>query len=215
MKHKLDNKLIKQIAIVIIVSLVLIGADLLVSRQSGGVTIVQDESGLYFLQPDEEDGSGHISLRARVDTENGSYEKKYNVVLHPKVSSASDTGDENVSSEDLIAYEMRGIVSGLNDDSSAGKVLLPSKLSSGETIEWSVERSTHTVLILFTAGMICLLLYRSRYAPIRKQREASVFDNEAASRIRQSACPAAQCGTRSEYGIRKNHRRESEVRQCR
>ncbi len=164
MKHKLDNKLIKQIAIVIIVSLVLIGADLLVSRQSGGVTIVQDESGLYFLQPDEEDGSGHISLRARVDTENGSYEKKYNVVLHPKVSSASDTGDENVSSEDLIAYEMRGIVSGLNDDSSAGKVLLPSKLSSGETIEWSVERSTHTVLILFTAGMICLLLYRSRYA---------------------------------------------------
>ncbi len=185
MKHKPDNKLIKQITIVIIVSLVLIGADLLASRQNGGVTIVQDGNGLYFLRPDEDDGSGHISLRARVDTENGSYEKKYNVILHPHASGDPDTGDENVSgvddgdssmsAEELITYEMRGIVSGLNDDSSARKVLLPSKLSSGETIEWSVERSTHTVLILFTAGMLCLLLYRRSYTPLRRQREAELY----------------------------------------
>lgn len=179
MKSKLDNKFIKKLAVVVIAGLILLCADLLVSRQNSGITIVQDEKGIYFLRPDEDDGSGHISLRARVNTENGSYDKRYDVVLDPHMATDYDAGSgdkgSSMSAEELIAYEMRGIISGLNDDSTIRKVMLPEKLSNGDTITWSVERSSHTALILFTTGMICLLLFHGRNAPLRRKREAELY----------------------------------------
>ncbi len=186
MKH---SAIVKQFAIVIIAGLILIGADLIVSWHNGGMKIVQDERGMCYLYSDKDEGSGQVSLRAQVDTDSGVFEKRYDVVLRPdepedsqssgdsrsRGSHSREGGGSSMSDGELIAYEMRGIISGLSYDSGKGKVPLPSELSGGQSIEWSVEKNTHTMLIAFTAIMVCLLLYNRKRIPLRRQREAELY----------------------------------------
>lgn len=177
--RNMNDELKKKILIIILIGALILTLDMFLGFRNGGLLISQSKDGLYITRPGETEQPKSITLRAKVISSDGSsYEKSFQVSVDPYEgddgrSEENTDADEisYMSSQELRAYEVRGMIRGINDDASLKKVTLPSRLSSGERVQWSVERNTHTALIAFMTAVACLFIYRNAYAPLRKERE--------------------------------------------
>lgn len=175
-EEKLNHKARKRIAVIAAAGILLIIADWIFAAQSNTLALYDGNRGRYMLRPDEGSSSGKISLRAQVSDKN--YSKCFDITLDSIGSKKEKAGNDEGSSaeesgdDELVAYEVRSTVLSLNDDPSARKVYLPERLNSGEKIRWSVERKSNTTAIVLTSMILIVLVYRERYAPLKKQMQA-------------------------------------------
>jgi len=175
------NTVAKRLIIVLAAGILLIAIDF-ASASAGNNLLFRDKNGnVLIVRPDEGQPAGHLYLKADVKDSNKNYEKKYDVSIDAYSQSGSkpekDDDNSSVPTEDLTSYELRSIVSDINNDISARKVILPSRLSTGEEIYWSNEKKTNTIPILILIMLSCLLIFRLSITPLRKiqkAREASI-----------------------------------------
>ena len=180
-----DSVLVKRILLILIAGLILIICDYVAGTDNNDIVYRDREGNILLVRPDEGKSAGHVYLKADVNDGKTKYEKNYEITVDPySEETAEPSGEkddenreEDLSSEEVIAYELRSAVSGVNDDISARKVLLPSSLSSGEKIYWSTETKTNTIPILFITITACILIYRNSQTlnkKIQKTRADSI-----------------------------------------
>ena len=175
---ELDRMALRRIAIMLVVGLLLIVADLISSWSTGNIEIVRDEvkDQTYLIRPGSGEAPGHLSLKARVRSKYGVYEKDLDLTLSPYREGSEEKEekvlpDEASTEEERIMYELRSIASDVDSDRSMKKVLLPSSLPGGEKIQWSHRRQSHTLFLLSIMVISAVSLYRKRLSPIEKRRK--------------------------------------------
>lgn len=176
--------MIKKLIILTLLGLLAIGFDFAMATITIPTELFKDSSGIYMLRPEEGSASRQINLSAVIEAGESDISKSYTVSLDPRTvenklvdgAAEDDNSLGEMSREELIAYEMRGIISSLNDNTSFRKVKLPDRLSSGEKIEWSIRRNTNTAAIAFATVTIGLLLYFTRNQKDKKRLEAEQDD---------------------------------------
>ena len=182
----LNHKAVQRILIVITAGVLLLLFDLFVGFDFSTLQVVRSGNGLSLVRPDEGSGAGHIRLTADIETDSGVVTKNYELSLYPYAEESSKVGAEGsgqagstspaatMSEEELLAYEMRSIISSLNDDQSLRRVALPDRLRTGEKVTWKPERKTNTVVIAFGMILLTVLLYIRRLDPLEKLRRAQM-----------------------------------------
>ena len=177
------NELVKKLILVLCVGILLIAVDCIVSSAGTNLLFKEKSGDVVILRPNEGMPAGHIYLKAHVKNGKEEYEKKYDISVDAYSASGSDSDrrkEQNKTAEpaeELAAYELRSAVSGINDDISVRKVILPSSLSTGEEIKWSTEKKTNTIPLLILVMLACLLVYKRSTNPIKqllKARNASI-----------------------------------------
>ena len=183
-EETLNAKAKKQIKLLLLCGAVLLLADYGLALFANTVPFYSSGSSIYMTRPASDSASGHIKLRADVESEDSDYSKSFDVTVKPYEASASqsisgsgddaaaENAEDSMSREELVAFEVREIINSLNDDTSKKKVSLPSKLDTGESISWRVEKKTNTVLIAFLMMLLTVLIYKNRLAPLKKRQQA-------------------------------------------
>lgn len=166
----------KQIAVLILVGFVLIIIDLIAATLNGGIHFTSKDGNLYMRRPAAGSSTESGEVKATVTTENGEIVKKYTLRLEPQDSQKSDgdlseEAEQELSPEDAALMELSNMVSSLNDDVSGKYVALPSHLSSGENINWSVENSRNTPIIFLGMILMLFLLIKNRFSPLQKLKK--------------------------------------------
>ena len=165
-----------KIRFILIGGAVLLVMDLLLWGGGGTIPVVQKDGRIWLTRPGADEPAGYLSLKARVQGKEGIVEKDLDLRLSPwrdkeDPGQAEALPEGSVSEEDRILTELRGIVSDLDQDRSARRVLLPRVTPGGESIRWSTNRSSHALPILTLTGLSVLLVYRHRQLPMKKLRE--------------------------------------------
>ena len=189
----LNRKAVKRIMAVITAGVLLLLFDLLVGFDFSTLRLMNSGSSMYLVRPVEGSSAGHISLKADIETENGTVTKDYELSLYPYASekssraggtpgSGGSSGGNggagasgiagSMSEEELLAYEMRSVINSLNDDQSAKRVTLPDRLKTGEKITWTAAKRTNTAAIAFAMIVLAVFIYRNRFEPLEKMRRA-------------------------------------------
>ncbi len=194
----LNRKAVKRIMAVITAGVLLLLFDLLVGFDFSTLRLMNSGSSMYLVRPVEGSSAGHISLKADIETENGTVTKDYELSLYPYASEkssraggtpggGSSSGGNggagggragasgiagSMSEEELLAYEMRSVINSLNDDQSAKRVTLPDRLKTGEKITWTAAKRTNTAAIAFAMIVLAVFIYRNRFEPLEKMRRA-------------------------------------------
>ena len=203
-RAELQLRAVRSIRLIAVLGLLLIFADLLLSLTGQDVQILRENGSYYLLRPSAGESSGHVSLRASVKTEEDVVTRSFDVRLDPQQDSDGDgasDGAGNGSSdgasdgapsrkahaEEMISSELRSATAGFNDDLSLRKVPLPSAVSTGEPIRWSIKKSSHVLLLALMTAILSVVVYRGRFQPLRKmelrrqrsvQKQLPVFVNE-------------------------------------
>ena len=186
----LTKKAVKRMLIVLTAGVLLLLFDFFVGFDFSTLRLMSGGSGPYLIRPDEGSSSGHITLQADIETDSGTVTKEYDLSLYPyareaghTVSGSASSGTETssgsvgagaMSEDELLAYEMRGVISSLNDDQSARRVALPDHLKTGETITWTARRRNNTVAIAFAMIVLTVFIYKKRLDPLDKLRRAQM-----------------------------------------
>ncbi len=170
----LEKKARKKIIVTAIIGLILMLADMAISSANNGIELLHTEKGIYMLRPDEGDATGYGSFRVTINGDQDAFEKKISVALDPygKKTEETEEADKEISQEERIAQELRSVVSEFNEDSSQKKILLPTKLESGESLSWEQQSSRNTVPIMAACLLVMAILYKSRFHVLDKKREA-------------------------------------------
>ena len=180
----LNRRAIKRIFIVVTAGTLLLLFDLLVGFDFASLQLMGSGGSLYLVRPDEGSSAGHINLKADIETDTGTVSKSYELSLYPYEKMSGRSGDTQgsgqatgsadslgaMSKEELLAYEMRSLISSLNDNQSVRRVSLPDHLRTGEQITWSVQRRTNTVVIAFAVILLTVFIYIRRLDPLEKLR---------------------------------------------
>ena len=187
----LNRLAVKRIMIVITAGILLLLFDFFIGFDFASLSLLQGDNGVYLVRPGEGRSAGHISLKADIETDDGTVTKKYDVSLYPYArQGGSASGSSNglfgsgdngrndgssdgagaMSEDELLAYEMRSVIGSLNDDQSARRVSLPNHLRTGERITWTSERKTNTAVIAFGMMLLAVLIYVRRLDPLEKIR---------------------------------------------
>ena len=214
-RAELQLRAVRSIRLIAVLGLLLIFADLLLSLTGQDIQILRENGSYYLLRPSAGESSGHVSLRASVKTEEDVVTRSFDVRLDPQQDSngdgASDAAGNGSSdgasdgagragdgasdgapsrkahAEELISSELRSAAAGFNDDLSSRKVPLPSAVSTGEPIRWSIKKSSHVLLLALMTVMLSAVVYRGRFQPLRKmelrrqrsvRKQLPVFVNE-------------------------------------
>ena len=187
----LNRLAVKRIMIVITAGILLLLFDFFIGFDFASLSLLQGDNGVYLVRPGEGRSTGHISLKADIETDDGTVTKKYDVSLYPYArQGGSASGNSNglfgsgdsgrndgssdgagaMSEDELLAYEMRSVIGSLNDDQSARRVSLPNHLRTGERITWTSERKANTAVIAFGMMLLAVLIYVRRLDPLEKIR---------------------------------------------
>jgi len=193
----LNRKAVKRIMAVITAGVLLLLFDLLVGFDFSTLRLMNSGSNMYLVRPAEGSSAGHISLKADIETENGTVTKDYELSLYPYARENSSRGGGtpgggtsdgsgasggasgsgasgiagSMSEEELLAYEMRSVINSMNDDQSAMRVTLPDRLRTGERITWTAAKRTNTAAIAFAMIVLAVFIYRNRFEPLEKMRK--------------------------------------------
>lgn len=177
----------RQIAAVVIVGAFVLISDIISGASGGNITVIKSDGHMYMLRPDKNGETGYLYLNAEVETENGSVNKNINVKLDPYEEKTNGNEKQNeevlkseVSEDERIGYELRNIASSFNNDVSIKRIELPSSLDTGEKVTWEIDEQSNAMLIIVSVMMLSVVIYRNRYAPLKKQRknqEESVIRN--------------------------------------
>lgn len=182
-ENELNRKAVKRILIVLISGTIFLLLDISSGFGINPVYTSPDGNIVYMVRPDENKASNDVRISAEIKTSEKTFRRDYDVVISPYSSDANNAEDKasdqnkrrnsgEASSEELFTYEIKRVINNLNDDTSQRFVALPSKLSSGEKIHWTVKRKTHASLIIFMTMMFMILIYKSRMKPLKKLHEA-------------------------------------------
>ena len=122
----LNRKAVKRIMAVITAGVLLLLFDLLVGFDFSTLKLMNSGGSMYLVRPVEGSSAGHISLKADIETENGTVTKDYELSLYPYArenssragSGSSGSGGKagasgiagSMSEEELLAYEMRSVI---------------------------------------------------------------------------------------------------------
>ncbi len=179
-REELRDKARKKIIAVAIVGAVLITTDVAMSGGSDGIRLVSSGGQIYMIRPSEKEGSAHMQMKARVESEKGTIEKNISISLSPYDSSGGDKEkkEEVLSKEEEIEYELRNIGKDFNRNTDERKVLLPTELDTGEKITWERKKSSNTVPVLCLVLLAMAVIYKDRFKEIEKERrrnQASVI----------------------------------------
>ena len=181
----LTHRAVKRIFIVITAGILLLLFDLFVGFDAASLQLMGSGGDRYLIRPGEGSSAGSIQLRADIETESGTVSKSYDLSLYPyertggRAADGTGTGGSDgpagaMSEEELLAYEMRSLISSLNDDQSIQRVNLPDHLRTGEQITWSAQRQTNTVVIAIGMIFLTVLIYMRRLDPLEKLRRAQM-----------------------------------------
>ena len=176
-EETLKLKARKKIIVLLIAGIAMLIFDYMYAEHSNSITLLNDNQGLYMIRPNEGESSGHILLNAEVEGTSDTYSKNFEVTIDPyaagseeNINSEDPAGkddSEEMSREELTAYEVRSIVNNLNDDTKNRKILLPGRLSNGDTITWKTESKSNTAVIAFAVLAIAVFIYRNRLGPLK------------------------------------------------
>lgn len=177
MKTKRIKNTKKKITFVLVAGFLLMAADLAMSS-GHEIKVEGADEQLYLIRPEAGEKSGYLSLQAEIMGEEGVYKKNIDVMVEPYEAEKTDEEDEaseetsmTMTEEERLDYSLRSIVDTINSDSSVKKIGLPASLDTGEEIKWKVvkEHRTNTLPIALMMVIISVLLYRERFASIRKK----------------------------------------------
>lgn len=179
-REELRDKARKRIIAVAIIGAVLITADAAMSDSSDGIRIVRSGGQMYMIRPSEKEGSAHMQMKARVESEKKIIEKNVSISLSPYNSSGGNNEEKEkvLSKEEEIEYELRNIGNDFNRNKGERKVLLPAKLDTGEKITWERKESSNTVPVLCLVLLSMAVIYKDRFKEIEKEKrknQASVI----------------------------------------
>lgn len=181
----LNRRAVRRIFLVLTAGLLLLLFDFFVGFDTASLQLSGSGGKLYLVRPDEGSSAGHINLKADIETDKGTVTKTYELSLDPVAEtgaagagsdgssrSGGDAAAGVMSQDELLAYEMRSLISSLNDDRSMRRVSLPDHLRTGEKITWTAQRRTNTVVIAFGIILLTVFIYLRRLDPLEKlQRE--------------------------------------------
>ncbi|MBR3786864.1 MAG: type II secretion system F family protein [Firmicutes bacterium] len=179
--EKAVRKTRKQITAVVLIGIMLIISDLVMSYEQG-IAVENSYGQLYLIRPEAGGDSGHLSLKAEIEGENGIYEKKINVMLEPYVDEKTDKeaaqkkeAEPTMTEEENYEYSLRTFADTLNSDRTVKKVSLPAKLETGEKIHWEIEKASriNSILILIMMVLISAIMYRERFSSLKKMEAAN------------------------------------------
>ena len=173
----LKRRAIRRIFIVATAGMLLLLFDFFVGFDTASLHLMGSGDRLYLIRPAAGDSAGHIRLKADIKTNTGTVSKNYELRLYPYTEKNNATDERSdgsgkaagaMSEEELLAYEMRSVISSLNDDQSVRRVALPDRLRTGEKIHWTAPRQSNTVVIAFGMILLIVLLYVRRLDPLEK-----------------------------------------------
>lgn len=182
-RESLHRKAVSRILIVATAGVLFLLFDLFVGFSPSSVSLTRGSDGVFLIRPDEGSSPGHVELIADIRTDSGLVTKKYNLSLYPceRGETAAATGrapgagagnsSGTMSEDELLAYEMRSVISSLNDDQSVRRVSLPDRLRTGESIAWSMKKKSNTAFIALAAILLIVLIYSRRLDPLEKIRK--------------------------------------------
>ncbi len=181
----LSRRAANRIITVITIGTLLLLFDFFVGFDFTAISLLKGEDGAYLMRPDEGASAGHILLTADIKTDKGRITRNYEVSLYPYArENGANPGEEGtpkgadsygaMSEEELLAYEMRAVISSLNDDQSVRRVSLPDRLRTGEEITWSSGRKTNTAAIVLGILLLSGLIYKRRLDPLEQQRRIRI-----------------------------------------
>ena len=142
----LKRRAIRRIFIVATAGMLLLLFDFFVGFDTASLHLMGSGDRLYLIRPAAGDSAGHIRLKADIKTNTGTVSKNYELRLYPYTEKNNATDERSdgsgkaagaMSEEELLAYEMRSVISSLNDDQSVRRVALPDRLRTGEKIRWT------------------------------------------------------------------------------
>ena len=93
----LNRKAVKRIMAVITAGVLLLLFDLLVGFDFSTLRLMNSGSNMYLVRPAEGSSAGHISLKADIETENGTVTKDYELSLYPYARENSSRGGSGSS----------------------------------------------------------------------------------------------------------------------
>jgi hypothetical protein len=181
--EKMTEKAKKQIKYVILVGVVLIIIDLFCGLSAGNIELVKSGGKIFMLRPSAGQQTGHLYLKAEIQTEGGVVKKDVVVKLdpyHAEKGKKETASEEKMSAEEAIDYEIRTLIDSFNKDSSLRQIILPDKLESGEKITWKKDLQINTLAILICMLMLISVIYLKRFEPLQKlqkEREVSVLSS--------------------------------------
>ena len=169
----------KQVAAVLLAGLALMAADLIMSSTQEQVTVTEDGGTLYITRPPAGGEPGHLTLRAEVHGEEETLEQKLEVTMEPysrekeSEEATAENAESGVSEREQMEMELRGIATDLNSDTDRMRIMLPSRLETGERISWEAETASRSnaVAILAMTGIVAFFVYRNRFTVLEKQRK--------------------------------------------
>lgn len=183
-EDELNRRTVKRILLVLISGIIFILIDISSGSDMHSVLTSSSGGALCVTRPAECETSDSVHISAEIESSGKTFRHDYDVAISPysggrindmENSKASGRSVKknlgNDSKDELFAYELRGMINSLNDDTSRRRIMLPSELSSGEKIRWTVEPQTNTSLIVFAMMMLIILIYKSRMAPLKKLHE--------------------------------------------
>ena len=182
----LNRRAIQRIFVVATAGMLLLLFDFFVGFDTASLQLMRGGDSLYLIRPSAGSSAGHIRLKADIKTDTGTVSKNYDLRLYPYAGTNADSGDSGgrsgssaaeagaMSEEELLAYEMRSVISSLNDYQSVRRVALPDRLRTGERIRWTAPKQSNTVVIAFGMILLIVLLYVRRLDPLEKLRRVQM-----------------------------------------
>ncbi len=128
-----------------------------------------------ILRPSQEQGACSFSTEVEVDMEGQAVTKEYCITIQPKGS--GQFSQEEIlfekSEEETMEAELKGLISGLNADTSSWKIVLPKELKAGQRLTWREAKGSNGALYAMVALAAVLLLYKTRFYRVeREERRA-------------------------------------------
>ncbi|MEG0829034.1 MAG: type II secretion system F family protein [Anaerovoracaceae bacterium] len=119
----------------------------------------------------------HITAKVKVMGEDKNNEKEVEITVEPlddgKRKNQLEEEEKPKTEKEQIDEGIKEVIREINKDTKSKKVVLPSKLSSGEILQWKQVRKNNTILILLVMAMILFLLHRSRLDELVREEKAA------------------------------------------
>lgn len=149
------------------------------SSAAAGVTENKSGELISVTRPPKGQQARKVNAKAKIKTKNGTVEKNVVILIKPTGAEIEDAAEVPEESEsDKIDRQLNQLVSEINRDATAKKIILPGKLDSGEPLVW--QRSESSNLLFYIVALILSLfaIYRNKFAAAekkKKQEKASII----------------------------------------
>lgn len=180
-KEKVEeqNKKLRLSYGVVILAFILLMAWTTIENMAGNSAIMTGAKGNIVSVKRPAENSSSMVMRARVYaiSGTGAVSSSENIVIEAKNSYEGSDNQEEVigreSEEDELKRKIATTVNGLNQDTSKGKIVLPTELEDGTKLVWQEERESNYGIIIAVFVLLLFIVYKNRLAPVRREEAAA------------------------------------------